>query len=743
MISTAPPPDLVATPAAPSLAADVEALWRVFHSGRTRPLEWRIRQLDGLLRLLREREDELMAALRADLGKPRFEAFCSDVGAVRAEVALTRRLLPTQLRPRRVRTPLRSQPAQSVLYPEPWGAVLVLPAWNYPVGLAIMAVAGALAGGNTVALKPSELAPASTRVLAEQLPRYVDPDALRVVEGGHQVATELLRHRFGHIHLTGSSAVGRVVMRAAAEHLTPVTLELGGKNPAYVHRDADVESAARRIMWGRLFNAGQTCLSPDYVLVDREVERPLLAALTEHIRRGYGPDPRRSRDLARIVSERHAERLRRLLDGCGEIVVGGDADPAQRYVAPTVVRGVPDDHPLLHEEIFGPILPVVAVDGPDAALRTHRRPSPAAGALRLHPDRCARRALRRRDELGVGGRQPRLRPGIQHRAALRRRRRERHGELHRPPHLRLLHPLEAGDEGAAAARPPRHVPALLEVAAVADLPAPDMTEPLELRGRTERDAPATTVGSGPRTQPAERVSPIALSRSRYPTGWFQVAWSDELPVETVKLVRSFGQDIVLWRAASGQVNANDAYCLHLGANLGVGGRVEGENLVCPWHAWRWNGEGRNTLIPYSSQTCKKQLRLRTYPVRELHGGIHLWHDLLHRPPSWEPPTLEQFQGDARFYPVDHAMRAEHRVKTHPQLVVENGVDPAHIVPIHGAGEMPTIELGVDRRPHVADPDQHRLRRGQGEDVDDPRRQDDRDPGVEPLGPGDGDVRVAS
>jgi aldehyde dehydrogenase (NAD+) len=355
----------------------VASLWKAFDAGVTRPLPWRREQLRGITAFLRHHETGILDALRADLGKPAFEAYASDVGGVLSEVALLERRLQQLARPRRIRTPLRAQPAVTALYPEPLGVVLVLSAWNYPVGLSLLAVAGALSAGNAVALKPSEVAPASAALLADRLPSFVDPDAVRVFEGGAETAGSLLAHRFAHIHYTGSGRVAREVMRAAAAHLTPVTLELGGKNPAYVHTGTNLEIAARRIFWGRLFNAGQTCVSPDYVLVDRDLEEPLLDAMVAWARSAYGPEPRRSPDLARIVNGRHHARLVELLDGCGEIVLGGDHDPTDRYFAPTIVRGVADDHPLMQEEIFGPILPVVAVDGPDDAIeRINRRPQP-------------------------------------------------------------------------------------------------------------------------------------------------------------------------------------------------------------------------------------------------------------------------------------------------------------------------------------------------------------------------------
>jgi nitrite reductase/ring-hydroxylating ferredoxin subunit len=200
----------------------------------------------------------------------------------------------------------------------------------------------------------------------------------------------------------------------------------------------------------------------------------------------------------------------------------------------------------------------------------------------------------------------------------------------------------------------------------------------------------TTTEDAPSSTDAVPISPIALSANRYPTGWFQVAWSDELAAGESKLLHYFGEDFVIWRGESGGVHALDPYCLHLGANLGVGGKVEGEDIRCPWHRWKWDGDGRNVDIPYSKQQCKKHLRIRTWPIVERYGGIYVWHDQAERAPLWEMPVIDRFE-DPGFYPMDAEMRQTHRVKCHPQLVVENGVDPAHVMPIHGAGEMPEIQ----------------------------------------------------
>jgi aldehyde dehydrogenase (NAD+) len=248
--------------------------------------------------------------------------------------------------------------------------VLVLAPWNYPFHLLTLPLAYALAAGNTAVVKPSELAPATSSVLARLLPQYLDDQAVAVAEGGPAVATSLLEQRWDHIFYTGGGRVGRIVMEAASRHLTPVTLELGGKSPALVDASADLEVAARRIVWGKFVNAGQTCVAPDHVLVDRRVGDELVGLLGQAVRQFYGDDPRSSPDYGRIVNDAHFERLQGLLAASphAEVVTGGDAEPATRYLAPTVVTGVRPDDPLSTEEIFGPILPVVAYDGLDDAI---------------------------------------------------------------------------------------------------------------------------------------------------------------------------------------------------------------------------------------------------------------------------------------------------------------------------------------------------------------------------------------
>jgi aldehyde dehydrogenase (NAD+) len=308
------------------------------------------------------------------------EAFAADIGHTKQELRHIASHLRGWIRPTKVRVPLTAAPAKAWVVPEPLGVALVIAPWNYPIQLLVEPVAAALAAGNCVLAKPSELAPACAAALARLLPRYVDAEAVTVVEGGVTETTALLAERWDHIFFTGSTAVGHVVAEAAAKHLTPTVLELGGKSPTYVHASADLDVAARRIAWGKFFNAGQTCIAPDYVLVDEQVKEALLAKLAHEIGESFGVDPKASKSFGRIVSARHLARLSGLLEsGAGRVAVGGHVDAATRYVAPTVTVDPNPDGALMRDEIFGPILPVIGVDGPSQAKAfIGARPKPLA-----------------------------------------------------------------------------------------------------------------------------------------------------------------------------------------------------------------------------------------------------------------------------------------------------------------------------------------------------------------------------
>jgi aldehyde dehydrogenase (NAD+) len=356
----------------------VERLRRTFREGRTRPVEWRRKQLMALRRMVTEREAVLHDALRNDLGKPGFEAFVTETGFVTGEIDYVLKHLDRWMRPDKAHTPLAHQPAKSYVQPEPLGVALIIAPWNYPVGLVLSPLVGALAAGNCAVIKPSEIAPHTAAAVAEWIPKYLDDEAVAVVQGAVPETQALLAQQFDHVFYTGNETVGRIVMEAAAKHLTPVTLELGGKSPTIVDRSADLDVAARRIVWGKYINAGQTCVAPDYVLVDQSVEQPLIQRIVATIREFYGDDPKQSPDYARIVNERHFDRLHELLDD-GELVVGGGVNRQERYIAPTVMRNVSDGSKIMKDEIFGPILPIRPVADVDAAIdEVNSRPKPLA-----------------------------------------------------------------------------------------------------------------------------------------------------------------------------------------------------------------------------------------------------------------------------------------------------------------------------------------------------------------------------
>ena len=349
--------------------ADIVARLRTtFRTGRTKPVEWRKGQLGRLRELLTEHGDDVAKALHADLGKSSTEAYRTEIDFTIREIDHTLDHLDGWLRPEPAPVPERlGADATAWTQYDPLGVVLVIAPWNYPVQLLLTPVVGALAAGNAVVVKPSELAPATSEIVARLLPQYLDTDAVAVVEGGVPETTALLAERFDHIFYTGNGAVGRIVLRAAAEHLTPVALELGGKSPAFVDTGIDVNVVADRLVRGKFLNAGQTCVAPDYVLTDPDTAAALEPALAKAVENLFGADPATSTEYGRIVNERHFDRLGGLLDS-GRVVTGGVKDRTTKYIAPTVLADVDPASPVMREEIFGPILPIVTVPGLDEAI---------------------------------------------------------------------------------------------------------------------------------------------------------------------------------------------------------------------------------------------------------------------------------------------------------------------------------------------------------------------------------------
>ena len=351
-----------------------------FARGVTKPYGARRKALLDLRAAVKAHEEALLSAMHADMRKPRFEAYVADIGLVYAEIDHALGHLQDWMRPQHHPTPLALQVSRSVVHTEPLGVVLIIAPWNYPVLLALAPLVGALAAGNCVVLKPSDQAPATAALLARIIAATFAPEHVRVVLGaGSDIGPKLIEpFRFDHIFFTGSPGVGKWIMAMAAPHLTPVTLELGGKSPAIVDRKADVERAAQRIVWSRFFNAGQTCVAADHALVHRDVMERFLASAADHIQRYYGPDPKGSPHFARLVNDKRFNVVKGYLEH-GRIHVGGEHDAGERYIAPTILTDVPLDSPPMQEEVFGPVLPVISWSEREEVLSiVARNPHPLA-----------------------------------------------------------------------------------------------------------------------------------------------------------------------------------------------------------------------------------------------------------------------------------------------------------------------------------------------------------------------------
>ena len=356
----------------------VDAVRLRFQEGRTRPLSWRDAQLSKLAEFVSTEERAIQAALREDLGRHPFESYMAELWPLLLEIADARKHLKAWAAPRRVSTPLPLQPASAVLRPEPLGVVLIIAPWNLPVNLTLAPLVGVIAAGNCAVLKPSELAPASSKLLMDRLPHYLDPECFVAVEGAVPETTALLKQRFDHICYTGGGRVARIVLSAAAKHLTPTTLELGGKSPCIIDDSAKLPLSARRTVFGKFFNAGQLCVAPDYVLVSEDKHDALVQELKSSIVEFYGTNPQSSSNYGRIINEQHFDRLSALIVK-DKVAHGGETDRGDRYIAPTIMTGVTPEDAIMQEEVFGPILPIVKVrDTADATEFVRQREKPLA-----------------------------------------------------------------------------------------------------------------------------------------------------------------------------------------------------------------------------------------------------------------------------------------------------------------------------------------------------------------------------
>ena len=349
---------------------------KYFRSGATRSAKWRESQLIALRSMMKEHAEAFYAALQADLGRNRIEADWVDVKYMTSEIDYVLAHLREWMVPLRVNTPLVLTLSRAEVRFEPLGVGLIIGTWNYPVMVTLSPLVAAISAGNAAVIKPSEVSGATAEVVARLIPQYLDCNAFSVVLGGVPESTALLEQEWDHIFYTGGPTVAKLIMTAAAKRLTPVVLELGGKNPTVVHTSANLRIAARRIASGRWFNAGQTCTAPDYVLVCKEVAEDFLKYLQETLFQFYGQNSQKSPDYGRIVSLQHFDRLIRLL-ASGKIYHGGEYDRTDRFIAPTVLVNVSPESPAMQEEIFGPILPVLEIDDVQEAIEfVNSRPSP-------------------------------------------------------------------------------------------------------------------------------------------------------------------------------------------------------------------------------------------------------------------------------------------------------------------------------------------------------------------------------
>ena len=336
-----------------------------FATGKTKEVDFRRQQLEKLKATIKKNSPAILDALYTDLHKPEFEGYFEL--AVTQDIDYALKHLKSWVKPKKVKAPLTQFPASARIYPEPLGVALIIGPWNYPFSLMISPLIGAIAAGNCSVLKPSEIAPNTSKVLTKIIEDTFESEYIAVFEGGVDTSQQLLAEKFDHIFFTGGTKVGKIIMEAAAKHLTPVTLELGGKSPCIVDRDINLTEAAKRITWGKFLNAGQTCIAPDYLLVDAAIKPDLLREMNQCISGYYGKNPANSPDFARIVSDIQFNRLNSFLEH-GDIVAGGQTNKSDRYIAPTIIDNISLDAPIMQEEIFGPILPVIKYDHLDEAL---------------------------------------------------------------------------------------------------------------------------------------------------------------------------------------------------------------------------------------------------------------------------------------------------------------------------------------------------------------------------------------
>src|SRR5882762_289812 len=380
------------------IPATVRRLRETFKTGRTRSLEWRKQQLQALERMMVENEPAVAAALEQDLGRKPFEAWLADIASTAGEAKDAAKNVRRWMRRRYRLLELSQLPGRGWVEYEPYGTVLVIGAWNFPFALTLGPAVGAIAAGNTMVLKPSEVSPASSALMAELVPKYLDPDAVAVIEGDGAISQELIAQGFDHLLFTGGTEIGRKVYEGAASHLTPVTLELGGKSPVIVSADADIDVAAKRIAWTKLVNSGQICIAPDYVIADATIRDELVDKIKAAVTTFEAGDP----GGKPIVNQRHFDRLTASLSATkGNVAIGGGSDATSMKIQPTVIVDPDPGEPLMTDEIFGPILPIVTVQSLDEAIEfVNSRDKPLAAYLFTKTKSVRERVIK---EVSAGG----------------------------------------------------------------------------------------------------------------------------------------------------------------------------------------------------------------------------------------------------------------------------------------------------------------------------------------------------
>ena len=339
-------------------------------SGKTRDEKWRRAQLKSLSNLLENHQQEILKALSQDLGKPATEAFF-EIIAVKQEIKLAQKNLSNWMKTRQINVPVSLKPAQALVQPDPLGCILIIGPWNYPFSLTLQPLVGALAAGNTAVLKPSEHAPNVSNLIKKLIEEYFPPEIVQVFEGDGNIAADLMTRQFDHVFFTGGENIGKKVMEAASKNLTPVTLELGGKSPAVVIDGANLEVTAKRVIWGKSLNAGQTCIAPDHLLVEDKLFDSLISNLINSINDFYGNTPLDSKHLGSIINEKQFNRLNNLLTQAkknNQIIYGGDSNEKEKRISPTLIKIDNRNDPLMKEELFGPLLPILSIKNLDQAI---------------------------------------------------------------------------------------------------------------------------------------------------------------------------------------------------------------------------------------------------------------------------------------------------------------------------------------------------------------------------------------